>query len=531
MSGNSAARPLRVAIVGLGPKGLYALERLISRARELSSGSIAITAYEPHPAPGAGPVYDPTQPIYLRMNFAAELVNMWPDGEGPSFTDWRAGIPELADDAYPPRAEVGRYLSDGFKGLRASLPSSIRLAVRQESVRTVKPSAGGWSVVGQDELEHDEVLVATGHEENWDGGLTALPPSSEGPSTRVFPVERELSADRVPPGSIVAIRGFALTMIDAALALTEGRGGRFSKGRQSHLLRYHACRDEVGAILPWSRTGRPMLAKPDPAQAIRSPEIDRIAAQGRAELSELSAGSALSGALSIIATASARSLGSITDAAPSASGVLELLERASGGEPLPADLSQAGEIERSLGIAARVREPGIDWALGHTWRALYPALVERLGADGLEPGEWPSFLLLAKEMERIAFGPPPINAAKLLGLIECGKVDLASATEGPARRADVVVDAVLPPPGAALALLPLIEELVRDGLVRIPENRRGIELTSDVECVGADGSPSRGLGAIGRPTEDWIIGNDTLNRNLHPQPDLWAQRVVSRAAG
>ena len=77
MSGSQAARPLRVAIVGLGPKGLFALERLVHHSRGLPAGSIELTIYEPHPAPGAGPVYDPAQPPYLRMNFAAELVDMW----------------------------------------------------------------------------------------------------------------------------------------------------------------------------------------------------------------------------------------------------------------------------------------------------------------------------------------------------------------------------------------------------------------------------------------------------------------------
>ena len=45
--------PLRVAIVGLGPKGLFALERLLDH---LDGGPPAvIDVYEPHRAPGAGP--------------------------------------------------------------------------------------------------------------------------------------------------------------------------------------------------------------------------------------------------------------------------------------------------------------------------------------------------------------------------------------------------------------------------------------------------------------------------------------------
>jgi diaminopimelate decarboxylase len=199
------------------------------------------------------------------------------------------------------------------------------------------------------------------------------------------------------------------------------------------------------------------------------------------------------------------------------------------GRATPTDIPPAEEIERSIALGVGRGEPGADWALGHAWRAVYPALVSRLGTDGLPADDWPAFRRLAAEMERLAFGPPPVNAAKLLALIECGKVDLSRLRSGLAPDADVVVDAVIPAPGVADVDEPLLRSLLRDGHVRVPPGRRGVELTADVTCVGADGSRSEGLGAIGRPTEDWTIGNDTLNRALHPQPELWARRVVKRA--
>ena len=87
--------------------------------------------------------------------------------------------------------------------------------------------------------------------------------------TKVFPVDGASSTPKVPPGSDVAIRGFALTMIDASLALTEGRGA-VRPGASLICLEYEQAADEVAGILPWSRTGRPMLAKPDPTQGIGS---------------------------------------------------------------------------------------------------------------------------------------------------------------------------------------------------------------------------------------------------------------------
>ena len=48
----------------------------------------------------------------------------------------------------------------------------------------------------------------------------------------------------------------------------------------------------------------------------------------------------------------------------------------------------------------------------------------------------------------------------------------------------------------------------------------------DACCLASDGTRIRGLSALGRPTEDVVIGNDTLSRSLHSAADLWAERVA-----
>ena len=514
MSNSSA---LRVAVVGCGPKGLYALERLVAHLSD-AGARLSVDVYEPHPAPGAGPVYDPAQPHYLRMNFAADMVDMWPardhDPERPSFAEWRSGIDGESDEAYPSRALVGRYLADGFRKVASDAPPAVSIRHLPDAAALVTKSEGRWKIRGTEDRWYEEVLIATGH-----AGYA------------VFPVAQHLSRAKVPPGAVVAIRGFALTMIDASLALTEGRGGEFRRGREPYLLGYEGGAEEVAAICPWSRTGRPMLAKPDPASGIKSKSLDETGAAGRAALAALPPGSPLESAADIVAEVAERSLHGIGEASGEADRIGLLIEDALAGRAAPSGLAPAAEIERSIAVGVGEGEPGADWALGHAWRVVYPTLVERLGGSGLDKEEWPAFRRLAAEMERISFGPPPVNAAKLLALIECGKVSLSHLTTGPALEADVVVDAVIPPPGALNVDNMLLEALLRDGHVRIPPGRRGLELTPDVTCVGKDGRPSEGLGAIGRPTEDWVIGNDTLNRGLHPHPDLWARRVVKRATG
>lgn len=491
-----------------------------------------VDLYEPHPAVGAGPVYDPEQPGYLRMNFAADQLDMWwPDGgvvphsRRLPFVAWRAADGGEAAD-YPPRAEAGRYLCEGFERLVRCTPPHIAVQLRRAAVRTVRRSEGGWEVATGDSLAtYDEVLVAVGHQ---DSSPTALANdwSLAAPLVpAVFPVDRTLACDVVAPGTTVAIRGFALTFIDAALALTEGRGGSFEPLDHPYRLRYVPGRHDVSVILPFTRTGRPMLAKPGRAISERTPGLAAIAAAGRARIATLEPPVGLyEDFVPILADSAHQSLIAV------------------GGDPGHEDLDPASAIDRSLAVGAGLVSPGRAWALGHAWRVLYPAIVERLGSGGLSSGDWAAFLRLAGEMERLAFGPPPVNAAKLLALIEAGRVDLTHLRSGSLGDAggytllrsdagaypiDCAVDAVLPPPGAA-GHGGLLADLVAEGNARIPPGRRGLEVTDDASCRARDGSLSLGLAAIGRPTEDSVIGNDTLSRGLHPHADRWARQVARR---
>ena len=70
------------------------------------------------------------------MNFAAGQIDMWwPSEAGPcrlpsgrhSLSGER-DVTTADDDDYPPRAQVGRYLADGFDALRRHAPPNVELA-------------------------------------------------------------------------------------------------------------------------------------------------------------------------------------------------------------------------------------------------------------------------------------------------------------------------------------------------------------------------------------------------------------------
>ena len=151
--GAQSERALRVAIAGCGPKGLYALERLLGHAAELPATELRmeVDIFEPHPAAGAGANYDPAQPEYLRMNFAADQLDMWwpgggvvPAAERLSFEAWRAKRGGGVDE-YPPRAQVGRYLSEGLAAVLRHAPANVDVQMHRAAVdELAPPAASGW---------------------------------------------------------------------------------------------------------------------------------------------------------------------------------------------------------------------------------------------------------------------------------------------------------------------------------------------------------------------------------------------------
>ncbi|MBB1493605.1 FAD/NAD(P)-binding protein [Propioniciclava sp. MC1595] len=489
---------MRVAVVGAGPKGLYAVEELLARAPRA-----VVDVWDSRP-PGTGAAYATDQPVWLRLNVTSAIV----DG----FDAWRLARGEAAPlDPFPPRALLGVYLAERWASLferHAGLSHVARAA------GTVEASGAAWAVDG---AAYDEVLLATGHATDSPDGLAA---GWSGPQALVPSVYPVSGLDAVPAGAVVASRGAALTFIDLALALTEGRGGRFTG--EPWAPGYMASGDEPGSLRPVARRGRFMAVKPQPGSAIASAVSGAVRERG---LAAIRAAGDASVALAVV-PATARNL--LAGLGQDPAGVEDVFE----GAPTHADAVDA--LRASLAVATDRARPDAGWAVGAAWRELYPALVERFSLGGglaFEP-----FAEAASRLEGVAFGPPPVNAAKLLALVEAGVVDASSlATDtidgsghhGPVA-VDVVVDAVLPGPGVVTGAVTLPGRLVEAGLLVQAPGRRGVAHTADATCLSPDGHPLPGLAVVGRPTEDATVGNDTLSRSLHPARDAWALRVAAR---
>ncbi len=520
----------RIAIVGSGPRAVWALERLLEH---LPSGADrvlpCIEVFGPGPL-GAGPNYHPDQPAFLRLNLPVDRVDAWSlaGHRHPSMVDWQGAPPEAGELAvYPSRARTGRYLIDQTATVLDELATAgtsvlhhcrwaRRIRAGHDAQRAREARAGRWWV--DDQGPYDQVLLATGHPVDWSGALrhtwsAGLPPLHP----TVFPVQELLAREELLPGATVLVRGAGLTGIDAALALTTGRGQTVSE-----------C--DLRVILV-SRSGRMMVPK-SPADLVRAthaqagdtaPFVHRavgLVRHGRgAELPEVLLDLAvhlLVGAAGIEPVGARRQVEQV---------VGDFLADAEPPEPVV-------QLRSAVAVARGEAPPDGTWALGQAWRVLQGDLArsqQDLDPDG-PPLGWAEYAVWGPELERLGYGPSLMHAVFLVAAMEAGVVQVRRGdTTQLARelRPDLVVDAVLPPPGVRdLPEGHVLQHLVDDGVLVPARGHRGARVGRGAEVLDATGAPVAGLSLIGRAAEGAVLATDTLLRDMHPAVDLWATRVL-----
>ncbi|MEU0465979.1 FAD/NAD(P)-binding protein [Amycolatopsis sp. NPDC006131] len=270
-------RPLSLAVIGVGPRGLSVLERLVVR---LAAAPRPVTIWAVEPVePGPGRVWRTRQSGWYATNATAgELTAHSPDSPFPGrdFAAWSA----VAPHEYPSRRHYGAYLRDTFHRLCAEAPDGVKIRPVAAHVTALTRAAGGLRLRLPDgTILADKVVLTTGHSD--------LEPSEEDrrlrASGRVLGpgIAADLPLDDILAGETVAVRGLGLTFYDVVRSLTLGRGGRFTRAEGK--LRYVPSGDEP-LIVAGSRSGLPFLARaqvhrpdlaPDPV-LLTTARLDRL---------------------------------------------------------------------------------------------------------------------------------------------------------------------------------------------------------------------------------------------------------------
>lgn len=531
---------IRIAMIGGGPKCLFALLELNDALDKYQEISVQVDVYDPYP-PGAGRVWNTGQPRELRLNVNSRIIDASSALSSQSFDEWRAANSEDAEqNSYPPRALVGEYLCGQFEWLAEY--GGLNLEHRPLAVTGVVRHGSQWEVcTAQGDELYDEVVIATGH------GLAGYRSagSLEGAlSAAQLTVECDAGAlGKVLPESNVLIRGAALTAYDVVLMLTEDRGGGWEQVTSDGLsaMRYLPSGKEPARITMTSRTNIPMSPKPQRIPAY----LDEVLDEFRTQIRQWDAANAahstkgneqtetdLEGLWQILLSCALRCAQRSKIQASAA----ELFETVLAGQSkaMAANASPAEKLRASLRTNCAVDPATHEWIWAIVWSGLYAQLVQALSRIQWSTGDREQFNRRAANLERMAFGPPEPTACKLLALFDAGILHQEPFADAATADA-IIIDAVTAPAGALAGPAPqghptnsLFASLLAKQEIQIRHAERGLLTDPDGTCLNGRGERNESLAALGRPTEDPTLGHDTLNRTLHPEYRAWAQRIAMK---
>lgn len=280
-----------VGIIGVGPRGLSVLERIVENSREQTDTTTVVHLVE-HSRFGSGYVWRTDQSPALIMNIVASQITAFTDEtveiagpirKGPNLHEWAAMVAagtisgrypkEVVEEAeathansYCRRSFYGHYLEWVYSEITRRCPDNIIIHEhRCKAVSTADTGNGDQAITLENGrmLEVSHLVLALGH--------TTVAPSAEEKTCEDFaakvggayyraanPADVDLST--VEPDQPVLIRGLGLCFFDYMALFTIGRGGEYV--RNEHGLSYCASGDEPH-IVCGSRRGIPLHARAD----------------------------------------------------------------------------------------------------------------------------------------------------------------------------------------------------------------------------------------------------------------------------
>lgn len=273
-----------IAIVGMGPTGIYTLQRLIDHPEPLS-----ISVFETGAQAGIGMPYSADT---CRKSMLANIASIEIPPLPQSYLGWMRGLPKailrgfgvdpdtLDDREFTPRLLLGQYFRSQFIELlhRAEARGHVIHIHEETTITDVIPAKEGVRLadaVALREERFDRVILSTGHVWPGEDATDTYYPS---PWTGLF--DAEIAAARI------GIMGTSLSSIDAAMAVA-GQHGVFTRGPDRSLSFDLAEGSEALTITMMSRSG--ILPEADffcpipyePLSVMTDEALDALRAKGK----------------------------------------------------------------------------------------------------------------------------------------------------------------------------------------------------------------------------------------------------------
>jgi len=565
-----------LAIVGLGPRGLSALENFLLQLRkEGELGHLKLLLFEMTGDFGNGQVYGIHQSVTNWINISERILCLdkrptidfkaYQIPSFPSYHEWVkkdfSKIDKSEADTYPPRAEVGEYLKERFETLIQPLLKASVASLIEEQVESVSLDDDKVSIKTskREYTGIDELLLTIGHQptELSEQMLKWEQFSSDKKSTTLFkspyPIKNFLESPHLTPDSVVGLRGFGLAMIDVARGIANKFGTFVTENETDKKVRYQSDHTISNMLIPFSLDGLPPSPKPINAlidewyqptekqitnfeNIIQDKQIQRkaddpgflikafapIAAEIYLTLSEYYDVSGLS-----VQKVEAVVIAWMEDMKYSHPIILR--------QDQPAEKMMQDFIEMALGKKAI----SLDFCVGQVWRHLQPSIYDKLSYNECENIVCKKIIQLDEGLKRYSYGPPVESIQQMLALIKAGVMNVQFVNDPAINLTDdgwllesdkknVVVDmminSVLDSPKIKLVDSPIVKSLLSADLAKAVHSELGVVTDERGYLISSDENNSVPIALLGRLAKGTVIGVDAILECFGKRSEQWAER-------
>lgn len=570
-----------IAIVGVGPRGLSALENLCVESSKSTLTKVHIFLFETAEDLGAGCVWSLSQPETNWSNISERALK---DLSGRKEIDWNGiVIPSFKGyedwnndknirkqnkiDSFPPRSKMGRYLKERFDSISNVLVDKNLVTIIKRRIQKVEYKGNSFVLTDNKLKEYifSEVVLTIGHQDTCDSDQIKKWEFHAKDKNKIilfkdpYPVYQFMDKISAQKECVIALRGFGLAMIDVCRALTIGNGGNFEiVDSESRKLKYIPGTHSPKMILPFSLDGLPPVPKPLHAQIdnwfLPSKDVMnnfcleiRKVASGEVKVKD---DSFLISSIAKIASKVYFDLGSKSyvhtlNIEEISKIVTNWLKDPRYTHPLLVshEMDTKKSIETYVNMATGAGLISLDYCIGQVWRHCQPNLYKELSHSSLSDEIMSSIIKLDEESKRYSYGPPVESMQQLLALISEGIInldyvkdpDITMTNEGwkfisntKKTEANVMINTVLDPPKILDVTSSLIKELLKNSVIRPIHSQLGVETSIDGRVKLKTSNTIISLAMLGRLCKGSVIGVDAILECFGPRIKDWAKGVVER---
>lgn len=560
----------KIGIVGCGPRGLAALENLISSLvyRQLEN-DIEIIIIEPNKQPGAGDVWSTDQSDANWINISLRALEDLPGREAmvyknltiPAFTkitNWMSEKYQIVTtgekDKFPKRAIMGEYLHERFLSIYGVLERLDICTVVPHTATSIDIKDDQIAISDDQNKIHlvDECLLTVGHQKTKiDDQIKSWQSHADAHDLILFtsPYLKEISK-KIKPTETVGLRGFGLGMIDVIRLFTTEREGQFTQRADDIFLDYEGSSTSIQKMIPFSLDGLPSVPKPLNSFVDQQfiPDDTLIDTFSNKIDSALQTESALN-SIDFLYDAFADCVANMYyDHFDLTKEELKSIcttwlkdQKTKHDLILDTDMDVLAYMKTTVLISCGEIESTLDYSIMQLWRHLQPSMYRLFSHCGLEDDLMSEVISLDESTKRYSYGPPVESIKQLVALAESNVLCLDHVNNPEISLCDrgwqigeskslceAMIDTVLSPPKVLESDSEILQDLIHHEKLKLVASDLGFDTVTGGIMVSDDDNLINGLAMVGRNCKGSVMGVDAILECFGPRITEWADGVCKR---